>query len=310
MLRFQTNQFSEIKPRPTKGHEVASRIEDEQDDGIEFDPKRDITKKEKKQMYQLLEEHRQGVNRKHMEGVISSDRDGYISELWFSEIARALYILYPEYRKELKLDDAVFAQMKKALNKTHFGFEYHDAARLAFNLFILFPERRNELFDNKFDGDITDNSGAESFNWLIKYIPNGWFLPEMSVCLNIIFPDRKNRLGLNDKVFNEMKDDLKNSRGYSSERWWHFSNKAAQISLLYPDRKAELNVDGSTFEEMKKELLAMAGKDRMRFAEMAQNLYILAAERAEISFDGQILITPKKPKLTQAPKPLPIQLTI
>ena len=89
------------------------------------------------------------------------------------------------------------------------------------------------------------------------------------------------------------------------KNWWNFGFIAMYLSILFPQRKDELNLDEAAFEGMKGVLeWHRDGKNWLNFSEVAMYLSILASERAEI-LNGEIVITPKKPKLTREPKPLP-----
>ena len=51
-----------VRPRPARGAEVASGFKDEEDDGIEFDPKKDILKKDWDGMKEILEGFRRDTD--------------------------------------------------------------------------------------------------------------------------------------------------------------------------------------------------------------------------------------------------------
>ena len=131
-----------------------------------------------------------------------------------------------------------------------------------------------------------------------------WSFSEMAMSLSLLFPDRKAELNLDDAAFGGIIGALEWSRG--KKDWWSFSDIALNLSLLFPDRKADLNLNDEAFDGMKGELEVRRGnKGWGNFSFMAMRLSLLAAERAQITHDGQILITPKPPKLPGAPKPLP-----
>ncbi len=131
----------------------------------------------------------------------------------------------------------------------------------------------------------------------------------MAMRLLLIFPDRKAELKLNDEAFDGMKGQLEKCR--DNKNRWDFSYMAMNLSLLFPDRKADLNLDDAAFEGMKGELEEYRGnKQWWNFSRMARHLSILAAEHAQITHDGQILITHKQSKLSKEPKPLPQRLHI
>ncbi len=136
---------------------------------------------------------------------------------------------------------------------------------------------------------------------------NWWDFSDMAMRLSLLFQDRKAELDLNDEVFEVMKGELEKRRG--TDRWY-FSRIAMHLSLLFPDRKADLNLDDAAFEGMRGKLEENRGKNWRGFSEMAMRLCVFASERAQITHDGRILITPKLPKLSSEPKPLPERLTI
>ncbi len=111
---------------------------------------------------------------------------------------------------------------------------------------------------------------------------------------------------ISKKDWERMKETLEECRGTN---WWSFSNTATNLSILFPDRKAELNLNDEVFEGIKEKLEELRGTNWEGFSGIAMNLSLIAAERAEI-LNGQIIITPKLPKLTSEPKPLPERLRI
>ena len=128
----------------------------------------------------------------------------------------------------------------------------------------------------------------------------------MAMRLSLLFPDRKVELNLNDEAFEGMKGRLEELRGRD---WWNFSYLSMNLSLLFPERKAQLDLNEAAFEGMKGQLEESRGTSWWSFSDIAMNLSVLASQRAQLTHDGRILITPKPPKLTPEPKPLPIRPT-
>ena len=280
-----------IHPRPMRGAEVVAGFKDEEDDGVEFDPRRDISKKDWERMKGELEEYR-GDDNEEMTG----------GEWWtFGSVAKDLLILFPDRRAELNLDQEAFDGMKKIIEEDRGNNSWWDFGGDAADLVDIFPDRKKEL-------DLTVEIFETMERELWKSRNEHWpVFCYTAVRLVVLFPERRKELNLDVECFNEINNELQKLR---DKNWEEFSAVAASLMLLFPDRKDDIKLDEKAFQAMKSEL----DKNHIRgswqsFIHIATNLFILAAERAEI-VNGQIVITPKKPKLTREPKPLPVRSNI
>ena len=272
------------KPRPARGAEVASGFKDEEEDGVEFDPKRDISKKDWERMKGQLEKKRAEKNWWH-----------------FSYVAMYLCILFPERKAELNLNEAVFSGIKSELVSRR-GSNWVGFSDVAMNLLLIFPDRKSELeLDDEVFGVLSNELEKRrgSKNWA--------GFGEDAMALLLFFPSRRSELNFSDDVFDEIKDKLEASR---ERDWWNFSVMAMYLFFLFPDRKDEIRMDGAAFNGMKDELFELRRMDDMEsFSDMATHLYFLAAERVQITENG-IVVTSKKPRLSREPKPLPVRSNI
>ncbi len=233
----------------------------------------------------------------------------------FSYVAVDLLFLFPELRNELGLDEAAFRGIKRDVERfyekergRHFERDLWIFSALARNLCLLFPSRKNELglseaifndIFNEIKGTLED--ACRSPDWL------GFSCMAVGLC--ILFPDHRSELKLDETVFEEIRNELEHNRSKGSRL--HFLSLAANVCLLFPDRKRGLNLNEEVFYDMRNLLEEEERKEHwLGYSDMAMYLSILAAERAEISQDGRILIMPKKPKLSREPRPLPSRLNI
>ncbi|MFH1426323.1 MAG: hypothetical protein ABIG66_02715 [Candidatus Kerfeldbacteria bacterium] len=130
-----------------------------------------------------------------------------------------------------------------------------------------------------------------------------WNCSLFAMSMSILFPNRKQELGLDDEAWDGMKQYLDTFR--QDNNWGHFSSLAMNISILFPDRKQELGLDDEAWDGMKQRLDSCRQDNNWwEFASHAMEMSILSADRAEITPDGQLKITPKKPPLAR-PQPLP-----
>ena len=84
-----------LRPRPARGAEVASGFKDEEDDGVEFDHRRDLLKKDWE----------------GMKGKLEAQRDN--KDWWdFSSMAKNLSLIFPDRSHELNLNKESFDGMK------------------------------------------------------------------------------------------------------------------------------------------------------------------------------------------------------
>ena len=126
-----TSSESQPSPRPPRAVDVLLGIEDETDDGIEFDPKRDISKKSLEGMKGELEGYRHFRNR-----------------LDFGYTAMHLSLLFPDRKAELKLNDNDFEGMKGQLEEYRRNGNWMGFGSTAFNLSILSAERAQIVGSN------------------------------------------------------------------------------------------------------------------------------------------------------------------
>ena len=141
-----------IRPRPARGAEVALGIHEEED-GVEFDPKKDIFKEDWEGMKGKLEEFRR-------------------AEDWrgFGDMVAILFVLFPNRRADLRLDTEALNGMKEELKSSRHNKEWWRFYDMAKALSLFFP-------DSKVGLDIHD----ELVDWLKEKLErlrssNSWWL--------------------------------------------------------------------------------------------------------------------------------------
>ena len=165
-MKFSRLSLDSIRPRPARGAEVALGIHEEEDDGIEFDPRRDISKKDWEGMREELEGFR-GTN------------------WWaFSHMAMRLSLLFPDRKAELNLNNTAFEGMKGRLEKCR-GMNGQSFSRMAMRLSLLFPDRKREL--NLDDKDFEGMKGK-----LEEFRSNGdwWNFSYIAMNLSVLAAER------------------------------------------------------------------------------------------------------------------------
>ena len=178
-MRLLRRPFSESpKPRPARGADVAFAIEHEENNKVEFDPKRDISRASWEGMKKSLE-GLSGVNWKA-----------------FSDLASSIFIVFPERRSELKLDEEAFEGMKRKLGEIRDeGYlDWWDFGNMAAHVCLLFPERRSEL---NLDKEVLDGMKKSLEEYRETDVFRFSFLAR-SFC--VLFPDRTRELILDNET--------------------------------------------------------------------------------------------------------------
>ena len=175
-MKFSSSQSPDsFRPRPARGAEVASGFHDEKDDGIEFDPRRDIFNND-------IEEMKREIGKKN-----------YLGNWWnFSRIASNFSLLFPDRKCELNLNDEAFDGILRRLKEFRHKKDWWNFVSTAVNLCTLFPERKKELKLNGtiFEAIMEKLEEYRSYDFRLFGV--------VGVSLVGLFPDRKRDLNLND----------------------------------------------------------------------------------------------------------------
>ena len=284
-MKLSRQPFSEFKPRPQSGADVLLEAKDESEDLFEFYPERAIYKKDWESIKAIFE----------------WSHNNELNWLEYSWLVRPVAILFPGAKAELHIDERVWEKTYEILDG--YRDDWVIFPNTAATLFLLFPDRRHKLgLDGIFFGQAKEKLREfRDTNW------SGFGL--LAHNLSILFPSRIAELGLDKDAFNGIMDVLKKER--SAKDWWTFGFMAEQLVLLFPDHKNEIHLDDEAMNGMKERLEEERVKGAWTdFCCLAMYLYVLCADSAQIASDGQIHITPKKPKLTREPRPLPERLQI
>lgn len=281
-------KLKRAKPEPkqpgrVKAVDIVSRPETDQDD-IPFNPERDITEQDWQDMKRQLEYYSQETEYQD-----------------FFELAMYMAVLFPEKRHELNIDEGTWEGMKGELEQEQRWHGYQvNFPELAVRMNLLSPERRGEL---KLD-DAAWKGMKEKLDLL--YRNSSWIIysPDaVEMCL--LFPERRHELNIDDTVWAGLKGELERRRGI--QNWYGFSHIASDMVLLFPERRQELDIDRTNWQMMKRDLEASRQDSNwLFFSDLAMHMSIIAADKAEITEDGQIklTVTKKLPSLA-SPHPLP-----
>jgi hypothetical protein len=279
-MRIPSRSSEAPRPRPSTGAEILKQTEQVSDNDFYFDPERDISSETRKEMLKHLEECRG-------ERII----DDIVLQASYS-------ILFPWHRGELNLDETEFGAFRCGLEKWRKG----DALRfsksdLANEIVILFPHRRGELYLD--EGEVKkmkdELNSCRYKNWHRFSV--------VAIDFLTFFPDCRDEIKLGEEEFKGIIANLEEYR--NANKWFDFCFLAMRLRILFPDRSGEFQFKRTEVNRIKDLLESYRGKKWVEFAMVAKNLYILSSQRAEIDASGQLVITPRKPKIMAEPAPLP-----
>lgn len=271
-MKLEKKHVREIKPLLKTVDAV--RTETKEDD-FYFDPEKEITTED----WQWISEY-------------IRDR-GFFEGPNLDRVVNSIALLYPqmvselplpsEYRK--KLDDEFVASTNK--ERDVYTFVYGAALRL------MYPDdRTTEILNAKYDAmrkkmDEYLNGPVNIVNFILCYPDKPYF--GVGKTAEDIWLKNKDRLQEYDQPY-------------------VFAQQAAHLSLLVPEHKREITVSDEMWWKMKERFNELRSErnigDVMEFVELFFDMTILTSDKAEITFDGQIKITPK-PKPLQTIEPLP-----
>ena len=281
-----------FNPNRINIHELTIE-EPEKKSELRFDPERDITEEDWRNMRQLLEEYRKDDERK-------SHGSGQ-EVMYFSGQAMYMKILNPTV--VLNLDETAWQVMRQDLERNRiqpdrYGvFPGHGLsdwglfARQAREMKILDPEIDLNLNENAWQGmrQLLDSRRTDK-KW-------GDF---SSLAADIKILDPTLGLNLNPDTLRGVRDQLEIYR--EADNWWIFSWQAMHMKILDP--RIDLNLDETAWQGMRESLKNFRG-DWSSFSKQAMLMKILAAEEVKVTDKGLEIKMRKDKPLTSGVPPLP-----
>lgn len=266
------------RPRPRRLYEVLSPIEDAEK--IPFDPHRDIPLMMKDTLLRYVQGN-------------ESLQAGENSHLY---VAAAAITMFPEMRQRLQLERQRDSQISKVQEHSNLIFHGGSIFSLGIDTIITcYPEAKQQL---------PIDSIKAALILLVDAMRdlNAWReASDAAVLLLMVDPESKDEIVLDEKMRKGLIKALQ--KEITDDNWIFAFRILKNFVLLFPDHKDELPLTPELWDTMRH---LLKGRDRNHgsYAETAEAMAILAAQRAEIGSDGLIHITPHQPKLKKL-TPLP-----
>ncbi len=274
------------QPRPRQTAKVLH--ETVEDNELRFDPQKEISMDDREKIV------RQAL------------KVNWVWNLYCKE-ASTFLTMFPQERDAIDLDKNMKGIVEAMRHNVKKKEPAGELATMAKAFIQLFPDQREWL--------LRDESIMNKLRTLLNKMPQAgtdqFLFPERfpesysewAEQMEIIFPDEREKLKLG-----EMKASLfaalHHARAQSN--WIGFSRIARYIMILFPDAREELQLDSKAWNNMRVIFNGTCTEPLWGeiSSEMAESMYILSHQRAEITAEGQLQLTPFPQKFRKS-QPMP-----
>lgn len=214
-----------------------------------------------------------------------------------ADSAAVLSLMFPDRKQELGMGWDEWNVLGRHFQDHYNNGRWVDLAKLASSMCMLYPDKRANIQKR------IDHTAWEGMKQKLESFRDReeWYqFAHLAQRLLLIFPDRKQELQLDTEASDGALQALEELR--RAKQLPSFANLAAFITLIFPERKGEITVDSETqgnfVEELQKVNKSINHAWRCK---TALAIYILNAERAVITKDGELEIIPLQPSTPPSP---------